>query len=253
MSTQVNISANERKRKSVEAARRSIRRRTTSKKIRAISNKIHEFVRTCSTGATLSQVIGLDEYNGFTYNGSSTGGFNCQLVFALTGMDVYFGGVKTATIAMPNYAEFTSMYDQYRIDWVEVRFMFSNNSSSVNSPATVLPAFYIAKDYDDANSAGRPELEQYNNLKIWQAGGQTNRNGIFKVRVKPRAAVQYYNGVASGYGPTQGQPRIDTSSPAVPHYGLKMAWDTFKSPAASTIIGYLNIAATYHMTMFNTK
>lgn len=240
----------------VNRAPRSGKRARRYRKVRLskgmVSTRTHHFVRTCFTGATLSQVIGLDELNGFTYNGANTGGFNFQMAFTLRGVDFYFGGVNTFRAAMPNYTEFTNLYDQYRIDWVEVKFMFSNNNSSVNSPATVLPTIYLAKDYDDTAAAGVPELSQYQNMQVWQLGSQQASNGFYTVRVKPNVDVALYQGVTTGYA--RGKPMlIDTSSSEVPHYGIKVAWDTFKAPAASTIIGYLNVMATYHLTMCNTK
>lgn len=217
-----------------------------------LSSHRHRFIRTCSTGATATQVLGLDEYSGFTWNGVATNGFNMQLAFKLSGMEIFFGGVSTATIPLPNYTELTALYDQYRIDWIELKFIFSNNTSSVNSPSTVLPTFYCVKDYDDTNTAGRADLEQYENCQIWQAGSQQMSDGMYIVRVRPNVDIALYQGVTTGYA--RGKPMfIDTGSPNVPHYGIKVAWDTFKSPQGSTIIGYMNLAATYHLTMMHTK
>ena len=55
---------------------------------------------------------------------------------------------------MPNVSEFTGLYDQYRIDYVECKFSFSNNNSSNSSPGSTLPIMYLVKDYDDSGAAG---------------------------------------------------------------------------------------------------
>ena len=46
---------------------------------------------------------------------------------------------------------------------------------------------------------------------------------------------------------------IDTSSPDVLHYGVKIAYDPINNPAASTLVGYLACTFVYHMSMLNTK
>lgn len=217
-----------------------------------VSTKVHKFVRTCSTGATAPQILGLDEFNGFTWNGVSTGGKNMQINFMLNGMNILFGGVQTAVISMPNVAELTALYDQYTIEYVELEFYFSNNQSSVNSPSTALPLMYIVKDYDDSNTAGRTDLEQYGNCKRWQLGNRTNANGAYKMKVKPSVAKALFQGVTTGYARGFNE-KIDTQYPAVPHYGCKLAWDNFFNPASTTIVGYLNIVAKYHITMYNTR
>ena len=46
---------------------------------------------------------------------------------------------------MPNVSEFTGLYDQYRIDYVECKFSFSNNNSSNSSPGSTLPIMYLVR------------------------------------------------------------------------------------------------------------
>lgn len=217
-----------------------------------VSTKVHKFIRSCSTGATVPQILGLDEYNGFTWNGVSTGGKNMQINFMLNGMNILFGGVQTAVVSMPNVAELTALYDQYQIEYVELEFYFSNNSSSVNSPSTALPLMYIVKDYDDSNSAGRTDLEQFGNCKRWQLGNRTNANGAYKIKVKPSVAKAMFQGVTTGYARGFNE-KIDTQYPAVSHYGVKLAWDNFHNPTSTTVVGYLNVVAKYHITMYNTR
>lgn len=237
-------------------ARTNKKQRRQNQRPKRIDNRLaiseHKYVRSTFTGATLSQVIGVDVYNGFTYNGVSTGGFNMEMAFTLGGTVFYFGGVSTFTAAMPNYTEFTSLYDQYRIDGVDVELIFSNDQSSVNSPATSLPLLYYAIDYDDANTVGVPDIVQYDNHKMFQLGSPSLPDGIKRIHIKPNVDMALYNGVSTGYARFPNA-RVDTGSPNVPHYGLKMAFDGFKSPGASTIVGYLNVVVRYHLTMFKTK
>lgn len=215
-----------------------------------LSTHYHQFVRACTFGQ--SYVIGIDTRTGFSVNGSTTGFFNMQFAFKLEGVNVFINGVSSTTLPLPNYTEFTALYDQYRLDWIECQFVFTNNTSSVNSPGTVLPVMYLAKDYDDTNSANYTDLQQYSTQTMWQLGMQHGSDGKKVIRVKPNVDVALYQGVTTGYA--RGKPMlIDTSSPSVPHYGIKIAYDPVFTPAAATNVGYLTCNFVYHMTMAHTK
>jgi hypothetical protein len=212
--------------------------------------KQHKFIRACTFGQ--SYVIGIDTRTGFSLNGTSTGLFNMQFNFCLSGVNASIGGASPTLLPLPAATEFSALYDQYRIDYVDCQFMFSNNQSSVNSPGTVLPIMYLAKDYDDSNVANYTDLQQYSTQKTWQLG-QHRGDGIYHVKVKPNVDVTVYqSALLTGYA--RGKPMfIDTSSPAVPHYGIKIAYDPIFTPAASTNVGYLTCNFVFHMTMNNTK
>lgn len=224
------------------------RRRVYPKSLSSIN--YHKFVRSCTFGQ--SYVVGIDTRTGFSLNGVSTGLFNMQFNFTLAGVNSSFGGAAPTVIPLPNYTEFTALYDQYRIDYVECQFYFSNNTSSVNSPATTMPIMYLAKDYDDSNIANYTDLQQYSTMKCWQLGNRTNSDGKFVIYVKPNVDVALYQGLTTGYSRGKSQ-FVDTSSPQVPHYGIKIAYDPIFTPASATNVGYLTCTFKYHLTMSHTK
>lgn len=215
------------------------------------SIKFHEFIRAVTFGQ--SYVVGIDLRTGFSLNGASTGLFNMQFNFTLQGVNASFGGAAPTMLTLPNYTEFTALYDQYRINWVDCEFMFSNNMSNVTSPGTTLPVMYLAKDYDDSNVANYTDLQQYSTLQVWQLGQQQGRDGIHHVRVKPNVdTAVYQSALVQGYA--RSKPIfIDTSSPAVPHYGVKIAYDPIFTPAAATNVGYLTVNFKYHLTLAHSK
>lgn len=209
------------------------------------SIKQHNFVRCASTQGGPTYPIDL-------YNGFATTLFDIQLSFAITQVNVSLGGTIWRTIGLPNNSEFTSLYDQYRIDWVECEFFFSANSSGTNDATYPLPIMYIVKDYDDSQSASVSALCQYNNVKTWQLGNQDSKNGKFVLRVKPNVDTLVFAGAISGYA--RSKPMfIDTTSNTVPHYGVKMAFDPITAPGASRIVGFLSMNFKYHLTMMNTR
>lgn len=233
-------------RRNRSARRVNVQRRRTRISRGMVSTRKHHFIRNVSGVA--NSPIAVNSNTGF---GGTV--YSMQLNFALEGVHVLIGGVASTTFAMPNYTEFSALYDQYRIDYVEASFLFSNNNSSVNSPGTTLPVFIIARDYDDSGNANYTDLQQYNNAQVWQVGEQQGRDGKKVVRVRPSVDTLVYNtALTSGY--SRSKPMfIDTSSPAVPHYGLKLAFDPIFPAAVSTVVGYLSMNFKYHMTMNNTK
>lgn len=207
-----------------------------------VNTKRHNFVRSVSTaGAT----IPIDSFNGF-----STGVFDLQFSFALSGVTIYLGGTSWQILNLPNYTELTALYDQYRIDWIEMEFFYSINSSSgTTSP---LPIIYLAKDYDDPGSATVTALQQYESCQTWQLGDQRG-TGKKVIRVRPNVDINVYNTPASNGYARSGPIFIDTQSPNVPHYGVKIAMDPIKFAASSTVLGYMSINMKYHLTMMHTK
>ena len=62
-----------------------------------------------------------------------------------------------------------ALFDTYKINNVRMKMFFTNNNSSVNSPATGMPLVHIANDFDDvqenmtvASILERAGFEPYN-------------------------------------------------------------------------------------------
>ena len=207
-----------------------------------VNTRLHHFVRSVSTAGA---VIPIDSFNGF-----STGVFDIQFSFALSGVTIYLGGTSWQVLNLPNYTELTALYDQYRIDWVEMEFIYSINSS-VGSTSP-LPVMYLAKDYDDPGSAPITALQQYDSCVTWQMGDQRGE-GKKVIRVRPNVDINVYNTAVSNGFARSPPIFIDTQSPNVPHYGVKVAMDPIKFAASSTVLGYLSINMKYHLSMMHTK
>jgi len=125
---------------------------------------------------------------------------------------------------LPSYAEFTALYDQYRIESVLVRFVPTVNTST---PADALQGFLaLVVDYDDINNpSSMDQMYQYGNCAVYPA----NKEVVAKIR--PRAALAAYSGTFTSYA-NIGNMWIDVASPSVQHYGLKAGY-TQSSPVHS--------------------
>lgn len=221
--------------------------RSTKKRSQAINTRTHQFVRSVSNRAP-GQQLSYDMRLGWYWNAVSLGSHNLQFNFTLGGVQMYCGGTLFYTAQLPNSSEFTSLYDQYRIDYVEMQPIFSNNISNVTTAALTLPIMYVCKDYDDSNDAGIADIQQYNNHRFFQV----QQIGSV-VKVKPNVDVAVYqSAVLTGYARGKSM-FIDTSSGQVPHYGIKLAMEPMVVPASTTLIGYFTFNFKYHLTMQNTK
>ena len=190
---------------------------------RPLATKYHNFVRSVST---TGNSLAYDEYLGF-----STAVKDLQFSFQLSGVTVYLAGVTWLQLGMPNYTELTALYDQYRIDWVECEFYFSNNYSTVNVPES--PSHRVfSEGLRRCSIRHRPSLTAIRLLPNLANRAPTTR-GKHVIRVRPNVDIGVYQGVTTGYA--RGKPMfIDTTYPSVPHYGIKLCVDSVAPATAST-------------------
>lgn len=142
------------------------------------------------------------------------------------------GGILTATNlptlgaysftlgTLPSYTDFTSLFDQYRIIQVQIKFtpLLAANGFGPATTSTTLPTLYTAIDYDDSTTpAAVDDLRQYDTLEVSPYNVYTQRT------FQPRAALALYSGVFTSFGQTSPGQWIDAGSPNVQYYGLKYA------------------------------
>lgn len=119
-------------------------------------------------------------------------------------------------------ASYLGLFDQYRIDQIEV--WITANQVNVNA---AIPELATAVDLDDANTPTSFSIIQNKQGSI-TTGGEAGHYH----RWKPHMAVALYGGAFTSYGNVVAD-WIDSASPAVEHYGLKLA-----STAATTVMSY---------------
>lgn len=107
---------------------------------------------------------------------------------------------------LPDYTEFTNLFDEYKFSRVEVSFV-------PTSPTNYSGPLYTVIDYDDAVVATIAQLSEYQTLQISGSGAMTKRTLV------PKIAVAAYSGAFTSYAPQASW--VDCSSPGVLWYGLK--------------------------------
>jgi len=168
--------------------------------------------------------------------GTSPGfGLDLEWSFSLQKVVGYLAGVSTYTATVPSSSEFSSLFQEYKIDSIEMSMFYSNNNSSLNTPATSLPLINIAFDPNDVNQTPLSTIQQLSGVRQIQLGNGSDPTKPFVF--KPRAALQVYEtAIASAYI-SERTGWINSTYLDVPHYGVKIVYDPTTVPGTSTAIG----------------
>lgn len=140
-----------------------------------------------------------------------------------------FGTYTFSLDQLPNYTEFTNLFDQYRINKVVLKLIPQYNQSTfnvghANNTATSgqlsgrNPRFMIVNDYDDDTApVNMDTLRQYANVKVYPV----MNNKLIKHTITPATQMMAYETIGTtGYIPKFKQ-WINCSDSNVPHYAIK--------------------------------
>lgn len=129
-------------------------------------------------------------------------------------------GIYWTLSGLPNYAEFTAMYDRYIIDQVDIILVLTTGVDAQSAAQAIYPTVQFAYDPDDATApASNTELLERGNVEILQFGATRN---TFTRTVKPRLAQAAYRaGGATGFAIAPAGTFADISTPEVQFFGAK--------------------------------
>lgn len=230
---------------------------------RKLTRGVHEFEITsnpfsiCLTSGNTGAVYGAKYYvdgqiPSAGYTGTSYNDW--ALNFQLLGTAVYQNSAYVATAVNSNYTDYTGLFDDYKIDWIEVQMLYNSNSSAVNSAVNLnLPTVHMVKDYDDSDTSGLASMQQYDSYQVLQFGNSSgSQNGMQVIRIKPRfqAVVQTLAGTAVGLD--MSQQFLDCNQPQIPHYGLKFLYDN-QNTGANAPVGFITFYVKYHFKCRGTR
>lgn len=220
---------------------------------------VHKFTRCTTTNYQNGNALGIvTSALGYPqWKSGAVANENLSMSFNLNGVTVYIGGTQVFVATFPNNTDFTNLFDNYRIDRISMWALPSFDGANVISSAAgaisaqQLPWFVHAVDYDDIASTGSVGLMQYDNARFTQLEG--NRETMLRSFV-PRSQTQVAAaGGTVGYRPTK-LSWIDSASPAVDHFGFKMAIDnSSQANVANQVIGSVNFIVKYHISCRNVK
>jgi len=143
-----------------------------------------------------------------------------------------FYGLSFNVNSLDNFASYAAVFDQYKIDMIEV--LINPDVTEVTTGSQAVGSYLSAVDYDDATVP----------TTLAQLGGyascQTSSGTVSHFhRWRPQFAVAAYSGTFTSYSASTGW--IDCAYPNVQYYGLKIALTP-----ATTVQNY-SIDVTYHV------
>lgn len=142
---------------------------------------------------------------------------------------------------LPNYTEWTSLYDRFKISGISFKLIPRINVAAVGTSAPPSQIF-TCLDYDGNGATTLSAIQQYQNLRMTR--GMTTHKRYFKPAV---LAMAYESGTSTAYTPKWNQ-YIDSVNPTTPHYGLYGV-----IPNCSGAVIPYDLEATYYISCKNVR
>ncbi len=148
------------------------------------------------------------------------------------------GAIQFQLTDTPTPTDFTSLFDQYRIQQVRVEFIPLVAPFGASTTSTTLPYLITALDYDDATTPASPAtLQQYSNAQVVYNQEYSART------LTPRFALSAYSGVFGSFSLAPVGSWVDSASNGVAYYGVK--WATTPVTVVSGSYDLYAIVCTY--------
>jgi len=155
--------------------------------------------------------------------------------------DVAYGAMSFALDQLPAYTEFAALFDQYRVEKIDL--VFSTRLDPSNSSAAAqswFPRLFTLVDNDDTSvPSGADELRQSARCQL----AIVKPDSFVKRSFVPQTLATVYNsGVSSGYA-LSNNTWLDMAVPSIPHYGMKYAIENLSTLNGQSIL----VEVSYHL------
>lgn len=203
------------------------------------ANTVHKFTRTIPILFNLNQLSTRGFIDSSAVSQSRWIAFN----YTLAGVNVV-GLAGTVTYALPNVADFSSLFDSYKIDKVEITMIAATNVAAVTSPTLALPTIWL---FNDANSGERvsnaSDFLEHENLRVVSFGA----NNIQRHTVYPKLMLG--SGSISGSAANQWS---NMSTTNIEYFGTKLFYDAI-GQNSDVQVGSIEFLVKYHFSMKGVK
>lgn len=153
---------------------------------------------------------------------------------------------------LPNYTEFTNLWDMYRINCVVLKWRFDRQIPSVSDTTPMGYLHYAFDPNDDTATSTINDLTQYGTYNRKALDGQRP----FNIKIYPKAQQMLYKSVTTtGYAP-KSRMWINTADPNVPHYALKYIVDGNDGVGGGPgdlLVGVITLQVKYYLSFKNIK
>lgn len=154
--------------------------------------------------------------------------------------------------SLPGYTEFTSLYDSYRIDMVEVIWELTPvfTLGTTTKTSNIMPVIMAWPDYDNATAPASllvaDQIAQVERLQLSEARPSVRRS----IRPKLQLGVA---GAPVNQGANQPSQFLDMTYDSIVHYGVKFWVKNFNTTTVVETGAGLSLSFRYHMTMRNPR
>lgn len=190
-------------------------------------------------------MINVININSGVTNGSATG---LPYITVAAGANTYFS-MAFSLQDLAQVAALTGIFDQYRFDKVELKFVPQStgiNVMNTAAPNDNVPSLFVVLDFDDATApASLAAVQQYDNVQSCQYG-----QGLMVTLEPSETPAVYASGAFSGYSVRKAGWQ-DCASTTIGHYGVKGC--ITELTVASTSEVFWNVHAKYFVSFRNTR
>lgn len=171
-----------------------------------------------------------------------------EVLVTLGQIQVFIGGGLFQNVPVSGYTDVVNMFQQYRIDMIEMQMLYSNNVSQINN-TLALPIVGIVADFEDFSGAAttKTALLQYEDLRVIQLGNTRTPDQVV-FRWKPMAVTTSNSGVIQ---PRSGE-WFSSLTTATQMSGVKMFYDPVGT-TGTTSVGALSLYFRVHISARKTN
>lgn len=199
------------------------------------NNRTHTFWRTTQVSIPITESTGFAATSPSLNFGFALGQVWCWLNGSYNG---------TYSAAISNYTEFNALFDFYKINFVKATIFFTNNSSSVNSPATGMPMIHLCNDFDDVTEVMTvATILEKSGVRTLQFDATNSRGLTHWVKPTVASYIQTTDGGGTGSATNAGvQPNqwINTGAANIVHSGMKFVYNN-QGRASATDVGSMTV------------
>lgn len=216
----------------------------------------HKFTRYTALSDLVSAFSGGNPILDQTFDSSAT--TSCLYGFSGTSMTAdstgignsYQGGgaFQFQLSDLPNYTDYTTLFDSYKIDQVDMEISQVQNAASAGNPASQMCTIYYATDYDDATVPTQAlTLIERQRCKKWTFRGDGTP---LRISLQPRLLQPIYqDGVTNAYGTASQNTWVDQLNISAAYYGMKFWIENMYMNSSSGQRGetHFKIRVKYHI------
>ena len=210
--------------------------------LRSVPTVKNATIRIRRSVSRIFQLNGAAGIDGYPYS-------TMQVTFSPGATNWRIGGTSIYADSLPNFTEFSALFDQYKVERVYLRFDLPPQYFN-SGLTTIIPLVQYVSDYDDGGDATKTDLQQYPQYQVHSFLKDGYTPLIFTLSPKPLRDIAG-SGVATSYGPMTSVPWIRTAEMSTPHYGIKLNFDFLGTTFNVSIP--LEVTVSYDLALTNPK